>query len=57
MDPDVRRWSSSQSLKPTAHIACLGTTLLTNVGAKIIDQLQKEDKPYLSDTLYFPTLS
>ena len=45
MDPDVRRWSSSQSLKPTAHIACLGTTLLTNVGAKIIDQLQKEDKP------------
>lgn len=43
MNPEleVRRWSSSRALRPTAHIARLGTT---NLGAKIIDQLQKEDK-------------
>ena len=45
MNPEERRWSSSRALKPTAHIAHLETTLLTNLGAKIIDQLQKEDKP------------
>ena len=44
MNPKERRWSSSWALKPTAHIPRLGTTLLTNLGAKIIDQLQKEDK-------------
>lgn len=56
MNQEARRWSSYRALKPTAHIARLGTTLLTNLGAKIIDQLQK-DKIFSTSSRLTPFIS